>query len=56
MVKPAPSTLGEVVQGEEVSLEDTLDLRVSSVYALEPEELDNDLKKSLQAKCYRQWL
>ena len=49
VLKPAPSTLGEVVQGEEASLEEALDLRVSSVYALEPKELDDDLKKSLEA-------
>jgi len=49
VLKPTPSTLGEVVQGEEASLEDALDLRVSSVYALEPKELDDDLKKSLEA-------
>jgi hypothetical protein len=49
VLKPAHSTLGEVVQGEEASLEEALDLRVSSVYALEPKELDDDLKKSLEA-------
>ena len=49
VLKPAPSTLDEVVQGEEASLEEALDLRVSSVYALEPKELDDDLKKSLEA-------
>jgi hypothetical protein len=44
-----PSTLGVAQELKEISLEDALDVVQQTIYALEPNQLDDDLKKSLEA-------
>lgn len=47
-VQKAPSTLGVPQEAEQAKTEDLLDLRVDSVYALEPSEVDKDIASELE--------
>lgn len=48
-VEKVPSTLGVAQKAEQAKLEDLLDLRVDSVYALEPAEVDKDIAGELES-------
>ena len=48
-IEKAPSTLGVAQKAEQAKLEDLLDLRVDSVYALEPAEVDKDIAGELES-------
>ncbi|MDA7898542.1 hypothetical protein N9A97_00535 [bacterium] len=47
-VQKAPSTLGVPQEAEQAKMEDLLDLRVDSVYTLEPSEVDKDIASELE--------
>ncbi|MDB0056744.1 hypothetical protein OAF87_04130 [Akkermansiaceae bacterium] len=48
-IEKVPSTLGVAQKAEQAKLEDLLDLRVDSVYALEPAEVDKDIAGELES-------
>lgn len=47
-VELAPSTLGVAQKADQAKPEDLLDLRVNSVYSLQPEEIEADIAKELE--------
>ena len=46
-MKKQESTIGKEVNLESISIEDALNLKVNSVYILEPKDFDKDLKSKL---------
>lgn len=48
-IEKVPSTLGVAQKAEQAKLEDLFDMRVDSVYALEPAEVDKDIAGELES-------
>jgi len=44
-----PATIGEVVEAQEISPKDALTMNFGTTYALEPEELSDEIKKTLDS-------